>query len=88
MLVPATPPPPDCPRCTKAETYIFALEADIEYLRSVALHNKFVCSRCENDDKSISSNSRKSHPKVKPVYGYFNYGQGNQHLLPVAQNTL
>mmetsp|Transcript_7040 Transcript_7040/g.9039 ORF Transcript_7040/g.9039 Transcript_7040/m.9039 type:complete len:196 (+) Transcript_7040:668-1255(+) len=64
MLVPATPPPPDCPRCTEAEKYIFALEADIEYLRSVTLRNEFVCSRCENDDKSISSKSRNSHPKV------------------------
>jgi len=65
MLVPATPPPPDCPRCTEAEKYIFALEADIEYLRSVALRNEFVCSRCENDDKSISSKSRKSHQQPK-----------------------
>ena len=50
-------PGASCTQCAVLEKQLMALQADLEYLRSVILQNEFICAECESPGKRSSTSS-------------------------------
>lgn len=59
---------PDCTRCTRMESTVLSLQADVQYLRTLELQREFLCSECESGSVSKHRSRTKkssSHPPSK-----------------------
>jgi len=58
---------PNCNKCHELDKRILALESDLEYMRSVALNNEYVCVSCERRNTNNPTNSASSVASARSV---------------------
>ena len=58
-----------CAQCTILEKQLIALQADLDYLRSIITQNEFICADCEAPSSSKGSSKRRSSSAAVPSSG-------------------
>ena len=58
-----------CAQCTVMEKQLMALQADLDYLRSIIAQNEFICADCEASSSSKSPSKRRSSAVAVPSSG-------------------
>lgn len=58
-----------CDQCTILEKQLIALQADLDYLRSIIAQNEFICAECEAPSSSKGSSKRRSSSAAVPSSG-------------------
>lgn len=58
-----------CAQCTVMEKQLMALQADLDYLRSIIVQNEFICADCEAPSSSKSPSKRRSSAVAAPSSG-------------------
>ena len=58
-----------CAQCTILEKQLIALQADLDYLRSIIAQNEFICAGCEAPSSSKGSSKRRSSSAAVPSSG-------------------